>query len=463
ADKMTIDKDTHWYFKTFLAHMIAFQDELGGRPSSGLELREYTKGADKPLDKISKELKADEALVFQYNKWLKRGPVPSEKEYSVIIPVQKGEKVDLIAKNEQKQTPASSPSGDSEEIVAPEESGILIQEKYPDLKKTIDSRIASFIVEINGIPAIIATKSDDLKTLAAKSGVEVAKLEKFNDLRPNQALEEGQVYYLKNKHWRSNIYYHTVRQGETLWEVSQEYGIKLNQLARKNRMFTIDKPEVGRVLWLRQRRPSSVDVEIKDNSEDYLPAIVKSEPAPPPRREPAVVVREEEIQVAEAVEPFDEEPALATEELIFEEQEEPEPVLNASSVEQEKQEERVLSPANEAARDIHVVNKGETLYGIARHYGVTKAELQQWNALSDNSILSIGQELLLIKRDTSNVKEVLNPSVLPANRVTVHVVQPGDTMYSIARKYDIAIEKLMKLNDKRNFVLSIGENLKVTD
>ncbi|MEQ8808727.1 MAG: LysM peptidoglycan-binding domain-containing protein, partial [Imperialibacter sp.] len=160
---------------------------------------------------------------------------------------------------------------------------------------------------------------------------------------------------------------------------------------------------------------------------------------------------------------FDEEPALATEELIFEEQEEPEPVLNASSVEQEKQEERVLSPANEAARDIHVVNKGETLYGIARHYGVTKAELQQWNALSDNSILSIGQELLLIKRDTSNVKEVLNPSVLPANRVTVHVVQPGDTMYSIARKYDIAIEKLMKLNDKRNFVLSIGENLKVTD
>jgi membrane-bound lytic murein transglycosylase D len=463
ADKMTIDKDTHWYFKTFLAHMIAFQDELGGRPSSGLELREYTKGADKPLDKISKELKADEALVFQYNKWLKRGPVPSEKEYSVIIPVQKGEKVDLIAKNEQKHTPASSPSGDSEEIVEPGENAPLIQEKYPDLKKAIDSRISSFIMDINGIPAIIATKSDDLKTLAAKSGVDVAKLEKYNDLRPNQALEEGQVYYLKNKHSKSNIYYHTVRQGETLWEVSQEYGIKLNQLARKNRMFTIDKPEVGRVLWLRQRRPSSVDVEIKDNSEDYLPAIVKSDPAPPPRREPAVVVQEEEIQVAEAVKPFDEEPALATEELTFDEQEEPEPMVNASNVEQGKKEDRVLTPANEAARDIHIVNKGETLYGIARHYGVTKAELQQWNDLSDNSILSIGQELLLIKRDTSDVKEVLNPSVLPANRVTVHVVQPGETMYSIARKYDIAIEKLMKMNDKSNFVLSIGENLKVTD
>ncbi|MEQ9376129.1 MAG: LysM peptidoglycan-binding domain-containing protein, partial [Imperialibacter sp.] len=223
------------------------------------------------------------------------------------------------------------------------------------------------------------------------------------------------------------------------------------------------KPEVGRVLWLRQRRPSSVDVEIKDNSEDYLPAIVKSEPAPPPRREPAVVVREEEIQATETVKPFDEEPALATEELIFEEQEEPEPIVNTSNVEQEKKEGRVLTPASEAARDIHVVNKGETLHGIARHYGVTKAELQQWNDLSDNSILSIGQELLLIKRDTSDVKEVLNPSVLPANRVTVHVVQPGDTMYSIARKYNIAIEKLMKLNDKRNFVLSIGENLKVTD
>ncbi len=459
ASKMTIDKDTHWYFKTFLAHMIAFQDELGGRPSSGLELREYTKGADKSLDKIAKELKADESLVYQYNKWLKRGPVPSEKEYSVIIPVQKGEKVDLIAKKEEKSTPApSSPSVDSEEMVTQEQIA-EIQEKYPEIKKTVDSRIASFIMDINGIPAIIATNADDLKSLAAKSGVDTEKLSKYNDLKPQQRIEEGQVYYLESKRGKSTIYYHTVKKGESLWDVSQEYGIKVSSLARKNRMFTIDQPEVGRVLWLRKRRPAAIPVEIKTDTPASRPLVASKPTEKVP--EPAIDTKEIQENTEITPAPFEEDPAYDTEEIVLETEIPKEKVAEVVVPEQPSFEEEKTVDKNNL--ESHTVSKGETLYGIARHYGVTKSELQRWNNLSDESILMIGQELLLIKRDTSNVKETVNPSFKPEGKVTIHVVEPGDTMYSISRKYNIAIEKLMKLNDKLNFVLSVGESLKISD
>lgn len=453
ADKMTIDKDTHWYFKTFLAHKIAFEGELKGKPSSGLELREYVKGAGKPLDKIAKDLKADESLVFQYNKWLKRGPVPDEKEYAVIIPVQKGDKVDLIARQEEKSTPAASKPTDQGSVAGAEEPVELAEETYPEVKKEIDTRISSFIVDVNGIPAIVATAKDDLKSLASKSGVEAEKLAKYNELKPKQAITEGQLYYLKSKKGRAKIYYHTAKAGETLWDVSQDYGIKVKQLARKNRMLTIDALEAGRVLWLKKKRPASVPVETQGATPTYEPQIAAT--ATPAEQTPPIT--EVETPTTGQIDPYEEEPFYEEPEIAAERQAEPERKPKTKKVDPP------AATEEKRALDTHTVSKGETLYGIARRYGVTKDELQRWNKLTDNSILSIGQELQLIKRDTSNTKEVVNPSAQSLRRITVHVVGPGDTMYSISKKYAVSIEKLMKLNDKTNFALSIGENLKVSD
>lgn len=467
ANRMTIDKDTHWYFKTFLAHKVAFEGELKGKPSTGLELLEYTKGADKTLDKIARDLKADEAMVYQYNKWLKRGPVPGEKEYTVIIPVQKGDNVKLIAR-ENAGGGESQSAGRSLGEAQPDDSGPeMIEEKYPLIKPEVDTRISSFVIEVNGIPAIIATAKDDLKSLAGKSGVDVDKLVKFNDLKPNQKVQAGQVFYLKRKKWRSKIYYHTVKPGETLWEVAQDYGIGLSQLARKNRMMTIDPLEEGRVLWLRNRRPASEPIEIKgrepvaplqliadehqeedgDADGQYLGEELENPPSTTRKS-----TTDNKLVEATENQPIDRRMAAETKML-------PQPP------QERKTESKQLAPAEVAANpnDVHVVSKGETLYGIARRYGVTTTELQEWNGLEGSSALSIGQELRLVKRDTANTREVVNPSINNSPQVTVHVVERGDTMYSISRKYNIPIEKLMKLNDKTNFVLSVGEKLKITD
>ena len=42
-----------------------------------------------------------------------------------------------------------------------------------------------------------------------------------------------------------------------------------------------------------------------------------------------------------------------------------------------------------------------------------------------------------------------------------HIVKPTDTLYSIARKYDVTIQDLMTWNDKKDFTLAVGEKLKI--
>ena len=45
------------------------------------------------------------------------------------------------------------------------------------------------------------------------------------------------------------------------------------------------------------------------------------------------------------------------------------------------------------------------------------------------------------------------------SEITFHEVEPGDTMYKIAKKYKISVDKLLELNQKDNFDLSLGEKL----
>lgn len=431
ASRMTIDKDTHWYFKTFLAHVIAFRDEIGGKPSTGMVLREYRDGGGKTLDKIAKEFKVDEELVFQYNKWLQRGPVPTEKTYSVIIPITGDKKEPLLAKTPEK------PAKETPEVV---------EDSYPVLKEKIDSRIASFIIDVNNIPAIIAGKNGNLKSLAEKSGTDVNRLAKFNDISPKTAVVPGQVYYLKRKRNSAKIYFHTVQPGESLWGISQQYGVKLKKLAKKNRMLSIDELAVGRTLWLRKTRPANVPVEIKDIQEI--------------REEIAALKPELEEKIAAPVVQEDEGPA---EEIGDAVQVAEKPAPQVTEPVEVKENQKAEAPTIVApAGKIHIVKQGETLYGIARSYGLAVNELMEWNELN-SSLLSVGQELHVVQRDTSDVKEVLNPAVNTHPGVTVHIVQSGDTMYSISRKYNVSLEYLMKMNNKKNFILSIGEKLIISE
>ena len=105
----------------------------------------------------------------------------------------------------------------------------------------------------------------------------------------------------------------------------------------------------------------------------------------------------------------------------------------------------VVSEGNAGTLDTYIVKAGDTLYSIAKKYGLTVSELKQLNNLTSD-ILSIGQVLNISNSNTS----------LPSN---TYIVKSGDSLYSIAKKYGITVDALKSANGKTSNLLSIGEIL----
>lgn len=96
--------------------------------------------------------------------------------------------------------------------------------------------------------------------------------------------------------------------------------------------------------------------------------------------------------------------------------------------------------------DTYIVQKGDSLWSIANKFNMTVSELKNLNNLTNN-LLSIGQ-VLKIKNSSNNGK-------------TTYTVQKGDSLWVIANKYGITTEELKSYNNLTSNLLSIGQVLKI--
>ncbi len=93
----------------------------------------------------------------------------------------------------------------------------------------------------------------------------------------------------------------------------------------------------------------------------------------------------------------------------------------------------------------YVVQKGDSLWSIAKKYGLNVDELKEINNLSSN-LLQVGDVLKVIKE-------------FPALNENTYIVQKGDTLYSIANKYKMTVNELKSLNNLSSNILTIGQKL----
>lgn len=479
--KMTIDKNSHWYVKRYIAHVIAFKDALDGKHSQGLNLLTYEKGEGKDLTSIAKDFKVEYEQVKKYNKWLKKGKVPSEKVYTVLIPTTKRIKTPTEKTNPQ------------ERIKVP----ILTKKTYPNLNKKFNTSKTIFI-KINGIQSVLAKRTDTADSLARKGKISLNRFLKNNDMKPQDRIKEGEIYYLKSKRNKANVYFYTVTQKESMWEVSQKFGIKVKKLAKLNRMLTTDEPQIGRVLYLREKMPKDAPVIVKEvpkrkkeKAKTKTPVVIPIPIIPIPVV-PAIVevpepVLEEESNKVEIQPEYESEIALSKTHIVvvgetlygisrtynisvedikswnqlssnaLKLEQKLAIALNSVSEtipEEVVNKEEVVNETDNAKSIIHKVDAGETLYGISRKYEVDVDEIVNWNNLKSTS-LNLGQELTIHNTD----HEIESDDDKPQAKITVHVVEPGDTFYGISRKYNIGVIELQELNNKDNFNLEIGEKL----
>lgn len=403
---MEITADTYWYIKKFLAHKVAFETAVKGEPQ--VKVSPYAITTTKKLSELSAELAIEESLLRDYNKWVRKDQIPADKTYAIIIPT------------------GSLPAEFNTLHIASNTKPEVIE-----VKPTARSEKKRH----NGIMAIQAMPGETTTSLAKRTGISISEFLKYNEIAIDHTIEAGSYYYLARKKSHTSGESYTVKSGDDLWRVSQQTGVQLKRLKKYNKQLS-GVLKAGDVVRLDNTKPTSV---------------LGKAPVLEPVLEETVVAEVDadsffnwEIRPKEAVETVL--PQIQTE-------------IPVTAIEKPAADTSLLitkAKVSESNRSTHLVKQGETLYAIAKMYNISVTDLLEWNALEITTGIKPGQVLA-----TQPIQKK-EPATQPAqNQFIVHEVKESDTLYSVARQYNVTIKDIMEWNKKEDFKLARGEKLKI--
>ncbi|MBL7867687.1 MAG: LysM peptidoglycan-binding domain-containing protein [Flavobacterium lindanitolerans] len=213
--------------------------------------------------------------------------------------------------------------------------------------------------------------------------------------------------------------YHTVKKGDNIGEISQKYGVSVAEIKKWNRLKN-NNVMLGAKLKIQ-------------TSERVATTVVKKTPKPAAKTKDTTETAVAAVEKQEA----------KTKEVATD---------DTDNKEDDKSE-------------FYVVQKGDNLNSIARKYGVTVAEIKEWNNLEDANVLS-GSKLKLIPNENAPVIETkaekAQQQIASSAKVHQYLVQKGDSLFSIAKKYPgVTVENIKKWNDIRSENIKPGMKLKI--
>lgn len=244
-----LDSPAYSAILQFLAYKIAIEREFPiYKPVEQKIVYEYPYSKGKTLNKIALDLKVEPETLLEYNKWLNSSNVPeSDCKVLVIVPASRYSEIRTFAELSRK---TGFPAKDL---------GFPILKREEKLSKTKGKGGVFYL--INDLEGLQADMCDIPVTMAYKAGISVERFAEYNDMKENDLLKIGQVYYIESKANKASVPFHVVRDGETLWDISQMYGVKLSNLLNFNRFETVQRLQRGRVVWLQTTRPKNKPIE----------------------------------------------------------------------------------------------------------------------------------------------------------------------------------------------------------
>ncbi len=305
-----------------------------------------------------------------------------------------------------------------------------------DLETPGSELIAGVIMQTNDVKYTLATPEETAAEIAERTDVALRKLIEYNEhlTSGNQLLSEGEKVYLQKKRssYRGRQKYHTVSAGESMIDISNLYGLRLDKLYKRNRMNPGQEPAAKEEIKLRGgkvkstpklRRPGEVitppDPVIVDD-DDFLepddddpvtetppvtapnPGTMVTPPQPPVTQPPVV-----SVPPAKEDDPFDDPfgngeitppstndpdplppPVVITRPPVIDN---PEPPV-ITDPEPTRPNPTTPAPDPTPSAQYHTVAQGDTLWNISQRYDMTVDQLKQLNSLTSNTI-SIGQRL----------------------------------------------------------------------
>lgn len=268
---------------------------------------------------------------------------------------------------------------------------------YEQVRPSAD--IASFTYKINGADVLEALQGDTPSAIADRMKMSVNKIVRYNKglHHPAQPLEKGYAVYLQRKRnkYHGKKQMHIVRAGETLFHISQQYGVKEKKLRKRNHIAAQMEPLAGEYVYLQGRRPKENAIQLKTRAHDG-----EKNKENIPARELKELSTEKNLVYAAADGKFldftisPEENGLRSKGRTDKNKEAPKEIrenMPPSSKENQATLFEQSAPEAEkmelAEQRKYQVRKGDTLYRISRMHDMTVNELIDLNALTGNVIL----------------------------------------------------------------------------
>ncbi|MGE4283307.1 MAG: LysM peptidoglycan-binding domain-containing protein [Clostridia bacterium] len=216
---------------------------------------------------------------------------------------------------------------------------------------------------------------------------------------------------------------HTVVSGESLWKISEKYGISLNALMTANNISRTNI-NIGQQLKIPVIVPDST-IEYTVKSGDVLWKIAD-----------AYKVTIRSITDLNKIDPYKQ---LIIGQKIY-----------------------IPGPTKPAGNNtLHTVASSETIWKIGVKYGVSAQEILEANNLTESSIIYIGQKLI-IPSNGETQPQVPSTNTQPYITYIEHIVQRGDIIWNLSIKYGIPQTELLKTNNLTlSSMLSVGQKLKI--
>jgi LysM repeat protein len=149
----------------------------------------------------------------------------------------------------------NSVSTKEERLKSSDSAGVLLP--GVPLQENIELTLPVRIMEKNRLQYIVVKDGDTKESIEKEFNLLKWELAKYNDLNPDFIPVPGQLLFLQPKRDKAsadNYFYFTV-EGDTMYGISQKFGIKLRKLYEMNRMADGEEPAVNEKIWLRTNKP----------------------------------------------------------------------------------------------------------------------------------------------------------------------------------------------------------------
>ena len=121
----------------------------------------------------------------------------------------------------------------------------------------------------------------------------------------------------------------------------------------------------------------------------------------------------------------------------------------------------VSNTAKATANGYYTVKAGDTLYGISRKFGMSLSQLVSANGISTSSVIQPGQTLRVVGGESASTVVKTNTASTRTSGGN-YIVQPGDTLYSIARRSGMSLNTLLSINGlSQSSIIFPGQSLTV--